>query len=154
MQFLIEPAFDFAGTFAEGLARIKTGNKWGFIDQAGNLTIGLQFDVATNFHDGLAAVRIGEVWGFINRVGEMQIPLIYKHVRQFSEGKLPHSSWQIVLGFINRLGEPVIDPQFDSVGHFRYGRCLVTTQTEIAYIDHEGARKWSAPPIELFVSDF
>lgn len=55
--FTIAPQFDDADSFSEGLARVKTGQKWGYIDKQGKLAIQSQLDEAQTFSDGLALVR-------------------------------------------------------------------------------------------------
>ena len=36
-------------SFSEGLARVRVGGKWGFIDTAGKMAIPPQFDYTDNF---------------------------------------------------------------------------------------------------------
>ena len=38
-KVVIPPQFDRAGLFADGLAAVAVGNRWGFIDQSGKLAI-------------------------------------------------------------------------------------------------------------------
>src|SRR5436853_7636780 len=56
----IEPRFDAAGQFRDGLAPVFTvdggSGKWGFIDRRGQFVIAPQFDEADNFAGWLAAV--------------------------------------------------------------------------------------------------
>lgn len=50
MDFVvILPQFDQADSFYGGLARVKIGNKWGYIDKKGKLVIQPQFDEAASF---------------------------------------------------------------------------------------------------------
>ena len=64
---VINPQFDKAESFSEGLAAVRIGGKEGFIDKTGHYVINPQFDSANSFSDGLAAVRVGDKWGFIAR---------------------------------------------------------------------------------------
>ena len=74
-RVVIDPQFDAALRFADGLAAVRIGDentgKWGYIDKQGKMVINPQFDGATSFREGLAAVRIGDErtgkWGFISR---------------------------------------------------------------------------------------
>ncbi|HDS29982.1 MAG TPA: WG repeat-containing protein, partial [Firmicutes bacterium] len=43
-QYVINPQFDFAFDFSEGLAPVKIAEKWGFIDKTGQFVINPQFD--------------------------------------------------------------------------------------------------------------
>ena len=55
--FAIPPQFEEADSFSEGLARVKSGNKWGYIDKTGKLVIQPQLDEANSFSEGVALVR-------------------------------------------------------------------------------------------------
>ena len=56
-KVVIEPQFDGADAFSEGLARVKKDRKWGFIDKSGKVVIEPQFDWVSDFSEGLAKVR-------------------------------------------------------------------------------------------------
>jgi len=58
MEFVvIPPQFEQADSFSEGLARVKIGDKWGYIDNKGKYVIQPQLDEAQPFSEGLALVR-------------------------------------------------------------------------------------------------
>ena len=71
-KFVINPQFDSANDFREGLAAVRIGDhktgKWGYIDKQGKIAINFQFNFANDFSEGLAAVRIGDdktgKWGY------------------------------------------------------------------------------------------
>ncbi|HEY0099750.1 MAG TPA: WG repeat-containing protein, partial [Pyrinomonadaceae bacterium] len=66
---VIAPQFDWTGGFSEGLALVKTGGKFGYIDKTGRLTIRPQFDNAHNFNGGLARVWLAGKQGYIDKSG-------------------------------------------------------------------------------------
>jgi hypothetical protein len=74
-RIIIEPKFDEALPFTEGLAAVCIGNpnfnkgKWGFIDTSGNYVMDPQFAGAGDFKHGLATARIPGWTGFINKAG-------------------------------------------------------------------------------------
>ncbi len=57
-ETVINPQFDQAEVFAEGLAPVKMG-RWGYVDASGKIVINPQFDKADVFSEGLAAVKLG-----------------------------------------------------------------------------------------------
>ncbi len=59
-EVIIEPQFEAAGYFYEGLARVKKDGKWGYVDEDGNMVIPPSFDYAGNFYEGKAIVGISE----------------------------------------------------------------------------------------------
>ncbi len=81
----IEPQFDYASSFSEGLALVAMGagsgefitltgemagsQGSGYIDERGRLAIDLKFEMAGDFSDGLAVFRENGRYGFINRTG-------------------------------------------------------------------------------------
>ena len=73
-QVVVNPQFDIALSFREGLAAVGIGGftgKGGFIDKTGRMVVNPQFDNADSFSEGLARVRIGGAatgrWGFVAR---------------------------------------------------------------------------------------
>jgi hypothetical protein len=66
-KFIINPQFDSAWFFSDGLALVEVGKKWGYIDKTGKFVINPQFDSADFFSDGLALVEVGKKWGYIHR---------------------------------------------------------------------------------------
>ena len=61
--------WDEARSFADGMARVRLGDKWGFIDKTGSLKILCDWDCAFDFYEGLAAVCRNGKWGYIDRTG-------------------------------------------------------------------------------------
>jgi hypothetical protein len=72
-RLAIDPQFNAARDFSEGLAAVRINNKWGFVDRAGRLSIPLRFDEAGRFSEGLAWVRIGDATGYIDKRGGLAI---------------------------------------------------------------------------------
>jgi hypothetical protein len=54
-------------SFQKGLAPVKIGGKWGFINKKGKIVINPQFDFALPFFGGLAPIEIDGRWGFISK---------------------------------------------------------------------------------------
>ena len=57
-----------------GLAKVKIGGKWGYIDKTGKYVVNPQFDEVWSFSEGLAGVIIGDwktsKWGYIDKTGK------------------------------------------------------------------------------------
>ena len=57
-RIVVEPVYNLALEFSEGLARVKKDGKFGFIDKSGNVVIDFYLDFAWFFHEGLALAEI------------------------------------------------------------------------------------------------
>lgn len=74
--------------FSEGLARVESGNTFGYIDTSGKLILPPVYAGGGSFKNGLVVVSNEEKTGMINRRGEEIIPLVYDHVKYFENEKV------------------------------------------------------------------
>src|SRR3990172_9166167 len=78
-RVVVEPQFDEAYPFSEGLGRIgvdqKTAGKFGFVDATGAIVIEPQFGWANSFSEGVALARLepGGKNGYIDKTGHWVI---------------------------------------------------------------------------------
>lgn len=71
-KFVIQPLYNWAGDFKEGLALVELDHKWGFIDKQGKTVIQPQFYSASEFIDGIAIVENFErKISLIDKTGKM-----------------------------------------------------------------------------------
>lgn len=76
-EWVIEPKFDKAKAFSNGMAPVANGKTWGFINEKGETVIDFQYRDAEVFADnGLAPVKEKQ-WGFIDTSGSLVIPMQY-----------------------------------------------------------------------------
>jgi hypothetical protein len=159
VKLLIPAQFDYASPFSEGLARVKIGQKWGYIDKQGKLVIPAQFDgydvdapvplfnlsamdkqplrmrYPGNFSQGLAPVKVGEKWGYINKQGKFVIPPKFTCADDFSEG-LAAVGEPLARGvrgmYINPQGKTIFSHRFGCTGNkFSQGLALIGEETII-----------------------
>ena len=69
-EAVIDPQFDEALDFSEGLAAVKIDDKWGYIDKTGKVVIEPIYSSVRDFHNGLALVYIDDKMAYVNKVGE------------------------------------------------------------------------------------
>ncbi|NPD46378.1 MULTISPECIES: WG repeat-containing protein [unclassified Lentimicrobium] len=55
--------------FEGGLAVVKKGEKFGYVDLTGKVVIEIKFDEAEDVNDGKLKVRMGEKWLFLDKEG-------------------------------------------------------------------------------------
>ncbi|MEP1139417.1 MAG: WG repeat-containing protein, partial [Balneola sp.] len=83
----IEPQFQNADVFSDGLARVRYRWSWKYINENGDFEIEGDFQSIENFNDGLAAVRIDDRWGYINKKGNFAVNPRFRSAYPFSSGR-------------------------------------------------------------------
>jgi hypothetical protein len=113
-KIVVEPQYDYVGTFINGLASVRMGGYneppmyFGFVDKDGNEIIPpttYRYMGAT-FNEGLTPVCLDRACGYINKKNEVVIPLIYSNVGDFQRGRAKVSQADKTF-YINTKGETV-----------------------------------------------
>lgn len=74
----IAPQYEDAMTFSQGLAAVKQGGKWGYIDTDGKTVIPFAYDLAHSFHEGLAIVGKRTQRSFVSSYGDAYTLDVYE----------------------------------------------------------------------------
>lgn len=145
-HWVIQPRFDNAYSFSEGLAAVKTNGKWGFIDKRGNFAIQPRFEDAAwrKFSEGLAPVKTNGKWGFIDKQGNFAIQPRFEDAHSFFEG-LALVKTNGKYGFIDKRGNFAIQPRFEDAYSFHKGLVQVKINDKWGFIDKRG--NWVFEPI-------
>lgn len=78
LELVIPYDFDEAYDFENGMALVKLGGKWGYIDTNGNWVIYREFDEKFRFSaEGVAKVLQNEKWGLLTKEGDYVFPCEY-----------------------------------------------------------------------------
>ena len=120
--------FDEARQFSEGLAVVRIGSKWGYVNDKDEIVIKRQFKRAESFSEGLAPASVdGRTWGFIDKTGKFVITPQFTRAEGFSEGlaAVSNSKSFDIWGFIDKSGNVVINYNFFSAGDFYNGTAIV-----------------------------
>lgn len=135
---VIEPRFDKANDFSEGLARVSVNGRYGYIDESGNIAIEARFNFVGNFSEGLASVWTSGKNGYIDRTGALVIAARFDGAGNFSEG-LARVNIGRNAGFINRAGQMVFSPGlFNGIIKFAEGLAVAHVDNKWGYIDKTG----------------
>lgn len=140
-QMIIEPQYESAAAFSEGLALVRVLGKYGYADMMGNLVIPFQYTLAASFSEGLARVQTtaDAKMGYIDSTGKMAFPPAYAQADDFHEG-LARVGANKKYGFINKKGELIIPLQYDTAQGFSQGLALVKKGADYFYIDAKGKK--------------
>jgi len=149
------------GLFSEGLAKFQAeNNKWGYLNNSGEIVIEPVYYKALNFKEGLAFVELKDNSSdstdklFIDLSGNTKIKLDknISEARSFSEGLAAvkdSAGW----GFMDTQGNLVIapDPDWKTVTNFNNGYAAFLEYGEWGAINKKGKRIlgsfYNAPPI-------
>jgi hypothetical protein len=143
---VLEPKYQYADNFTEGMAVVEVGEKFGYVDTTGKLVIEPKYAAAQEFSEGLAAVVLAgdsaEKSGYIDRTGKMIIKPQFKgSVGPFSQGlalvEFPASSGP-KYGFIDKTGKIKIKPRFDEVSSFFEGLAGARVGAKWGFINTAG----------------
>lgn len=145
-QLQIQPTFQHASLFHEGVAVVRESNRWKYIDTSGEVAIEGNFSSIGNFSQGKAAVRFDGRWGYINKAGAFVINPKYRDAYLFSNGRafvrsLYNWSYYYVDEKGNRLESVDLPDNFDFVekNEFRDGLAMVRDDDQFGYIDKSGS---------------
>lgn len=144
-KLVIEPKYDSAEPFSDGLARVEVKGRIGFIDKKGNEVIPVQYRVPINFgffSDGLAEVALEGNYGYIDRNGTVVIPFKYLRALPFSEGLAGVCiSQSFKCGYINKSGIEVTPQKYTETAKFSEGLARVSLydqKSKWGFIDKNG----------------
>jgi hypothetical protein len=119
---------------------VKSGGKWGYVDQKGEFVVNPQFEMAYMFFEGIALVKANNGnYGYIDERGDFVIEPIYKNAGHFSEGLAC-----VVLDggepkYINLKNEIKISiSNVSTCFGFRDGLALIRMNGKYGYINKEG----------------
>ncbi|WP_297792794.1 WG repeat-containing protein [uncultured Eudoraea sp.] len=116
LPFLIYPqelvGLDEVAPYSEGLASVRKGDQWGFIDKNGQLVI--------DFRDDL-------VWNKMANISENDVSSI--RYPQFKNGRcmiknLMEEEEIVTYGFIDKEGKVIIEPEYLNLTEFSEGYAL------------------------------
>jgi hypothetical protein len=78
-KVIIEPKYDLAYSFDEGLAAFRLNGKYGYVDERGREVVPPKYDNTWKFIGGFATVKLGDKYGFIDKTGKEVVPPMYEN---------------------------------------------------------------------------
>ncbi len=135
-QVMIEPEFDQAGDFYEGLAVVSKNDSVYFINKEKENPFQQFFTEAYPFKNGMAAVKNNNKWFFINRQGQT-ISKLYEEINEMSNNFYVYKL-NGKYGALNHFGQIVIEAKFDKLGDFKNNMAYFIANGKYGFIDTKG----------------
>lgn len=162
-EVIIDPQYEDAFSFSEGLAAVKKDGKWGYSDMEGNTVIPFQFDYAPSlvFDRTGKQVYLGAYWVgcclnegtfaateamggnglYLDESGKPVLEFSEEaYTRPFNQGLSPLAKYDVeredfVFGFIDKNGKTVIPFEYDALGTFLEGLAFACKDGKYGVID-------------------
>jgi hypothetical protein len=134
---MIEPVYEEASLFSDGLAAVAQQGLYGYISKSGNLVINYLFKDAEPFHNGFAVVMKDSLYGLINKKGEFIIQALYDELSE-TEDDLFIAAKNEKYGYVRRNGVPLTAFTFDIASDFRNHKAVVSLGEKSGLIDEQG----------------
>lgn len=147
----INPQFDLANHFRDGMAFVKKDGFAGYIDKNGQWLVKPEFAGLNVFSEDVAGARKSNKWGYIDKNGNWIIKPKFDGVSVFYKGAAPAElagKW----GLINLEGDWILKPEFNYIGHFNNGLAKVTRNGKSGFINSQG--EWKIQPDYAFAFSF
>ncbi|MBI3856933.1 MAG: WG repeat-containing protein [Planctomycetes bacterium] len=129
----------------DGLALLRIGEKWGFVDEKGTIVIAPAYDRALNFAGGVAPIIVGEKYGTIDRKGLVVVKPRFEWAYEFHDGLgagRQGDNW----GLINAKGEWVVEPVYARIDPLVGGLHAETFDGRKGFLNEKGEfrQKWAS----------
>ncbi len=153
-KWAIQPEYNDAENFNDGLARVQQGDKWIAIDTQGQEVPEekLKIRPIEPPSEGLTLAAGNGLLGWIDSSGKPAFPFRkYDEAHKFSNSRA-RIKIDGMYGFLDVGGKLVIPAQYYGASDFDHGLALVETREGLAYIDPAGAVVWKStprPPLKL-----
>ena len=138
--------YDEVYQFHDGLARVRIGERYGFIDTAGNLEIPMQDFWCDDFYEGLCVIKKGDRFGYMDMTGKVVIPCRFTYAEAFSWGvalvseSAPDESGMVTeRGVIDHDGNFLVEEKkFDFIETFSEGYAVAVKDGKYGFITANG----------------
>lgn len=130
------------GPFSGGLACVQQGDKYGYINTAGELVIPCTWEWAGDFCEGRAWVQQDGLFGYIDATGKLIAPCLWDGAYDFSEGMALVYTGDFsnqLYGFLNLEGELVLPCQYEYATSFQNGMAYVENGLDCRFIAPDGS---------------
>jgi hypothetical protein len=148
-EIVVEPKYEEAGHFRDGLGRVLLNGTIRFIDSSGTEILDTGLRAVGEYSEGRIAFKRQDenAWGYLDRNGDVAIEPAFSEAYPFSEGlaavntsfaSSSSESW----GYVDRDGNLAVEPQYHGARRFSEGLAPVLiggfVSGQWGYIDASG----------------
>jgi hypothetical protein len=114
-EFAVEPQYQEAREFSEGVAAVGTTDHRGLIDKGGNVVLQPYYAAVQQMSEGIVAVKRENRWSYLDREGKEVFPgRTFHFASPFREERAAVCVEDGECGFIDRSGAFIVEPTYDS----------------------------------------
>jgi WG containing repeat len=137
---IMNQTYDEIQPFQEGMAVVRRGNNYGYIDTSGKLKIEALYNRAEPFSEGRAAVYKDGACGYISASGDQVSEFSFTRCQDYSDGRAIVLQGSRKTGLVDQDGKLVIEPGMNRLLGFSEGLGLARDeQYRFYYItEHAG----------------
>ena len=136
---VIQPVYEWAGDFEDGIACIMQGGKMGAINTSGKMVIMPLYDQLTSIGNGCVLYSESNKYGLMSTNGTQLTSPLFRAVGQFlNNGLAPYCLSGSKYGYINRDGKEQIPSNYDLAQPFSEGYAWVMINDQYQLIDTKG----------------
>lgn len=120
--------FDRIEAFSQGIAAVRIGEKWGYIDKQGKLIGRIEYDSAAPFSEGSAVVKLKDKYGFIDMNGNRITDIKFDDAVSFAENMAAvkmGNGWGYVAKTTDGKGQFTIPAKFVEAKSFSHNLAAV-----------------------------
>lgn len=150
-KMVINPIFDDAGNFSEGLCPVKMDKTWALVNSNGKITLKMsnKISYAYEVSSGVLPVRMadGTGWRYMDTLGNIVSKKSYPKIEVFSDGlgRVGYSDdKKDYVAYVDKTGKEVIVLNIATAASFSEGLAAVKFFDKWGYINKEG--KTVIPP--------
>lgn len=150
-------ACHYAYEFHEGLARIQLGNRFGYVNEKGEIVIPVKYFGAHDFNEGRARVYLNKKWGVINKQGQWVVKPSFDFIWDYSEGKasvMKKEGHEEKWGYINKDGVVVVNLKYGYVFPFSEGKALIRMadyfSNDLRFISESEEVLFKVPYVDIY----
>ena len=113
-----KPSYEVVGKVHNGMAKVKEGPLYGYVNSKNEYVIKAQFEEAEDFKGGYAIVRKNDKFGVVDTTGKIIVPCLYDNVVYY--GDLFKVTKGGKVGIISRSGKIVLECVYSSVSEWAW----------------------------------